>query len=733
MDTTLKIAGYCRISVDEELDRDNTSIENQKAIILDYAKRKFPASTVDFYEDRDRSGYTFEQREGYQELRRKMLSLEYDILIVKDFSRFSRRNSKGLVELEDLRDRGMRIISIGDSIDYPTFDDWTAIQFRFLINEMPVTDTSKKVKSVIKRRQEEGKWICSVPYGYLMVNNKNAPIIVDEPSAEIVREIFNRYLEGWGYKKIANYLTDKNFPTPRMAEKMRKERNGEECRLKAKREWSIITVSEILQNDFYIGTLRQGKYKRQRINGKEIKQSDVEHIVFENNHKPIVDFKTFAAVQEQIKKRSTSSYRGVKKYDNVYSGYMVCGDCGAPMFSMSRGDLAPAYTCGSYHRRGLKGCTSHHTRTDMLDELLKDYIRAIRDNSEEMIEKLKESLEKEKTETKRSKSTVETLQKNIADIKDEIRIMHRMKARDIIRDPDKEEIFEEIYGEQIDELTNRLDGLRNQLNMTADKHNTVAKVNRVAKTVFEIFDDIINKPSLQKKDLDFILEKIVIYENRIDIQLKADIDALLTSGRLADTEENSVETEEKTAVNFESDVKNIVSSRQIVVTAKNRSDKVFDVNVVRYGDPLEIYTNSDGEVIFKKYSAINEMSENAVHVADVMYKTAGCPVVIFDKDHVVASAGVSRKEFAERRVTGQLEELMESRGSYYKAPGNSSQRFYTAEGIEKSALAAVPIISAGDITGAVAFLESEKSTEASELHKSLINASAQFLARQIEG
>ena len=87
--------------------------------------------------------------------------------------------------------------------------------------------------------------------------------------------------------------------------------------------------------------------------------------------------------------------------------------------------------------------------------------------------------------------------------------------------------------------------------MTADKHNTIAKVNRVAKTVFEIFDDIINKPSLQKKDLDFILEKIVIYENRIDIQLKADIDALLTSGRLPDTEENPVESEEKTAVNFE--------------------------------------------------------------------------------------------------------------------------------------------------------------------------------------
>ena len=69
------IAGYCRISVDEELDRDNTSIENQKAIITDFVSRKFPDSCLDFYEDRDRSGYTFEQREGYQRLRKKMIQL----------------------------------------------------------------------------------------------------------------------------------------------------------------------------------------------------------------------------------------------------------------------------------------------------------------------------------------------------------------------------------------------------------------------------------------------------------------------------------------------------------------------------------------------------------------------------------------------------------------------------------------------------------------------------------
>ena len=88
-------------------------------------------------------------------MRRKLIRGEHQILVVKDFSRFSRRNSKGLVELEDLRDSGVRIIAIGDGIDYPTCDEWVQIQFRFLINEMPVTDASKKVKSVIRNRQQE--------------------------------------------------------------------------------------------------------------------------------------------------------------------------------------------------------------------------------------------------------------------------------------------------------------------------------------------------------------------------------------------------------------------------------------------------------------------------------------------------------------------------------------------------------------------------------------------------
>jgi AbrB family transcriptional regulator (stage V sporulation protein T) len=152
---------------------------------------------------------------------------------------------------------------------------------------------------------------------------------------------------------------------------------------------------------------------------------------------------------------------------------------------------------------------------------------------------------------------------------------------------------------------------------------------------------------------------------------------------------------------------------------------------IREGDPLEIYTSNDGEVIFKKYSAIGELSQNASQVAEIMHKLAGCPVVIFDRDHVVAVAGVSRKEFGERRVSPALEDIIESRRNFFKTE-NENTYIAPVEGIDRAAIACAPIISSGDVTGAVSFLDDGNGSAATELQISLIQAASQFLGKQIE-
>ena len=735
-----RIAAYTRISVDTELDKDNTSIENQKAIIEDYCKIHFPTSTVDYFEDRDHSGYTFEQRPDYWlRLRPKLLRGEYDILIVKDLSRFSRRTGKGLAEFEDLAEHDIRIIAIGDGVDYyqDHTDDWMKIKLYFFVNEMPVTDASRKVSDVIASRQAKGEWICSVPYGYVITNSKKMTFEVDEAAAEVVRTIFKLYIDGYGYKRIANHLTDQNIPTPRMREKARKEAAGDEYKGKVKEQWSIVTVSEILCNDFYIGTLRERKFRRKKINGADVELDKSEHIVFENHHEPIVDYRMFATAQEMLKQRSTNHYRGVKKYDNTYSGFMFCGDCGSPMFAMSRKDLAEAYTCGTYHVRGLAGCTSHHVRADFLDKLLKQYVMRVRDNSASMLRILEEMLSHEQRTTDSGMIAADELRAQIDAEREELKILTRQKIRDMARHKDNAQVMEETYDALIEEANNRIEGLTNQLAMVADTTNTIVKVNRVARSVIEIFDDIIEKDKLDKHTLHLIIDRIIIYEDNIEIKLQADVDELLRTGTIEHIKNNE---ESEVPVNFNSDTENIEISTEdysavVAQRARNQRDKVFRVNVISDGDPLEIYTDREGEVIFKKYSPVGELSSFAAQYAETLHRTCGLAVLISDRDAIVATAGVSRKEYGDKRLSPELEAIIEKRSLFVYKEGDDEIPV-TGDGSSHSVSVAMPILSEGDIVGCVISVlprDGERTALESDVETKLIQTAAGFLGRQLEG
>ena len=740
---TFDIAGYCRISVDEELDRDNTSIENQKAIIEDFVKEKFPGSSLTFFEDRDRSGYTFEQREGYQKMRKGLLNHTYDILVVKDFSRFSRRNSKGLGELEDLRDAGVRIISIGDGIDFPNDDQWLNIQLRFLMNEMPVTDTSKKVRAVVNRRQKDGKWICAAPYGYRINARQEFELVPTE--AEVVRQIFALYIEGWGYRRIANHLTDEGIPTPRMSERERKEAEGKEYKRSVKPRWAIVTVQGILDNDFYIGTLRQSKYTRKKINGKDIKKDIDEQIVIENHHQAIISYRDFRITQELRQSRTTSSYRGVKKYENTYTGFLVCGDCGSPMFSMSRPDLRDAYRCGTYHRHGLKGCTSHYIRVETLDSLLKDYLRKVRETSAEMIEQLQADIQNQDRDLAERETAADNMEAILTELREELRIAKRQRIRDLTKRPQNESIINQTYDEMEADIENRISSLEKQIELTKDRESTIIRVNRAAKTAIEVFDDILEKDKLDPKDLHLIIDKIYVYEDHVQIKLKADIDSILRCGMLPE-EAKEPEMSEKSAEavapypcsrrsdsnegTFNFGTKDSLNVT-IVQTSEKRPDKVFRANVIRDGDPLEIFTDKDGELIFKKYSPIGELSDFAAQICDSLRKVTDGIAAVCDRDSVIAVAGGAKKELLEKPLSSQLREIMEGRRTYRHQNGGSSLPV-SSEDEQFCLSVAAPVLTEGDVMGCVLFITPRGSIPGTEVEYKLAQTVALFLGKQME-
>ncbi len=150
---------------------------------------------------------------------------------------------------------------------------------------------------------------------------------------------------------------------------------------------------------------------------------------------------------------------------------------------------------------------------------------------------------------------------------------------------------------------------------------------------------------------------------------------------------------------------------------------------IREGDPLEIYTGTGGEVVFKKYSPIGELSDFATQYAEALAQATSLPVLICDRDHCVAASGISKKEVLERRVTPTLEEIMEQRRSVNFENDDSHPAL---EGVKRNIRVGVPIVNAGDVSGAVVLVADEVGTNASETDVKLAGVAADFLGRQME-
>jgi AbrB family transcriptional regulator, stage V sporulation protein T len=156
---------------------------------------------------------------------------------------------------------------------------------------------------------------------------------------------------------------------------------------------------------------------------------------------------------------------------------------------------------------------------------------------------------------------------------------------------------------------------------------------------------------------------------------------------------------------------------------------------IREGNPLEIYTNRDGEVIFKKYSPIGELNGFASQYAETLHKTCDLSVVICDRDCVIACAGVPKKDFIEKHLSKDLAAVIEARSLYTMKTGD--RRLYITDdtGTEYFAYCIMPIITEGDINGCVAAVianTADTKIVVSDTDQKLIQTAALFLGKQLE-
>ncbi len=152
---------------------------------------------------------------------------------------------------------------------------------------------------------------------------------------------------------------------------------------------------------------------------------------------------------------------------------------------------------------------------------------------------------------------------------------------------------------------------------------------------------------------------------------------------------------------------------------------------IREGDPLEIYTDRDGEVIFKKYSPVGELTSFATHICETLCKTTGHTAIVCDRDTVIAASGATKRELFEKRISEALERIIESRQIYQHKAGEPNVDV-TDSGDGNFVSIAAPIISEGDVSGCVAFVFDGSEPELGETGYKLVQTVAGFLGKQME-
>lgn len=516
------IIGYARLSRDD-LRKKYTSIENQKDIIRKYAKTH--DMIIDkIYEDDGYSGYTMD-RPDFNEIMHLVDENLVDVLLVKDLSRLGRHNGGVLLVLERLRKHGVRVIMIDDNYDSDVDDD-DIVGIKTWYNERYVKDGSKKVRNALKNMQENGNLIMSVPYGYVKDPYVKTKYYVDEEAAIWVKKIFELYAEGGGYKKTAKMLNEMGVPTPSMLLDRRRRERGIVSKVQVATGWETNAIRRIILNDFYIGTLRLRKTVRNGINGDQKRLAEDDHIVFENAHEPLISVDLFNLVQAiNSRRKESNSYKGIRKYENLYAGLLFCGDCGSSLtIAHYNKQEITSYACRVYRERGISACSAHSINKKELDLIVKDYLVLCRSAMKCMIESLDSIIYEQIKQNNGKDKKLKVIKENIKNAQEELKIIMQQKIRDIAANPAMAEMISKTYDEMQNDKLNKINNMQAQINEYEDIDKNKNNIKRNFKTALEMFDDIIKAPKITKRQLETLVEKIYVYDDQsIEVKLRGDL------------------------------------------------------------------------------------------------------------------------------------------------------------------------------------------------------------------
>ncbi len=503
----MKVAIYCRLSEEDrnkqsETD-DSESIQNQKSMLIQYATEHgwdiWGIYSDDDYAGADRNRPEFNRLLGDAEKHK------FDIVLCKTQSRFTReleiveKYIHGLFPLWNVR-----FVSIVDNADTEIKGNKKARQINGLINEWYLEDMSDNIKSVLTNRRQQGFHIGSFAlYGYLKDPDKKGHLIIDEDAAEVVREIFMLYSQGYGKTAIARFLNDKGIPNP-TAYKRLKGHPHRDSDIHSGTLWRYYAIADMLINEMYIGNMIQGKYGSVSYKSKKNKPvSKDKWIRVESTHDPIIDLELWNEVQSKVNANFKPFTTGKV---GLFARKVMCMNCGYTMRSCKNHGYF-YLKCGTKHT-AKDACIGSFISVKLLSEtvisqlnkLIAEYL-----NKDDLEQKISFESNLASKKDKLIKA-INAYEKKVDAFSKGIKSLYFDKVKGIISDDDFLEFSKDFQADKnkfeklIDEARQQIGNLDKQMQTIEDRQQFTLQYMNVSELNRDIIEKLIECIYIGRKD-----------------------------------------------------------------------------------------------------------------------------------------------------------------------------------------------------------------------------------------
>jgi len=514
----MNIAAYCRVSTDKE-DQLN-SLETQKEFFLEYTKRTGD-NLIKLYADEGISGTKIKNRKEFQRMLADAEKGLFDMVVVKDISRFARNTVDLLQSVRKLKSLGIETQFLTANMTSMGNSEFVLTIFGALAQEESA-NTSKRIKFGKKMNAEKGR-VPNIVYGYDKTIGDYFNLSINEEEAKVIRQMFTWYTEeGYGGAKIANMLNDRGIKTKRG------------------NNWSQNSVCRILTNEIYTGKIINGKEEvADFLTGQRKGKDESEWLVTIRPELRIIDDETFDRAQEILKGRHDSFKLTHERQSNKYlfSTLIKCKDCGWS-FRRSVRQYKNTYVrwvCSGHNGRGADSCPNAIT----VDE--EELIQVLQEYFQDVLSKKKKVIDHVIREFQR---VYKAKDENIEYEKELNAELNRLrKSREKYMDMYTDDLISrEELNEKIGGMRKEIERLENELKMVSYHLTKGEQLEVILNSTFKQMEDITDVHEMTNTQLKRLINKIEVdKDGNVDIYLRLIGDLGLDETVLIDGYENPEE------------------------------------------------------------------------------------------------------------------------------------------------------------------------------------------------